>query len=108
MKRESTEIDCEINSLLVAFPSSLLSLEDMNTLHVLRDKKDKRLAHELLTWQLKSKTKWAELGDANTKYFHTIASARRNFNSIWALKNEEDAWVENDDQLKELGVKHFT
>ena len=108
MKRESSAIDLEINSLISALPSGLLSLEDMNTLHVLEDRKDKFIAHEILTWKLKRRTKWVELGDANTKYFHTLASPRRKFNSIWALKNEEDAWVENDDQLKELGVKQFS
>ena len=107
MKRESTEIEFEIHSLLSSCPSGILSLKDMNSLHVLRSRKDKVLAHELLTWQLKGRKKWAELGNANTKYFHSLALARINFNSIWALKNEEDVWVENDDKLKELGVKHF-
>ena len=48
------------------------------------------MAHELLTWQLKSRTSWAAQGDTITKYFHSIASGRRNQNAIWALKDDED------------------
>ena len=48
------------------------------------------------------------MGDANTKLFHSIVSAHINFNAIWALKNEEDVWVDKAEQLKELGVKHFS
>ena len=80
----------------------------MNNLVVLKGRKEKFLAHELLSWQLKSRTKWVELGDANTKFFHGMASTHRNFNAICALKNEEDVWVDEVDQLKELGVKHFS
>ena len=79
----------------------------MNLLLSLKGRKEIFLAHELLTQQLKSIFKWTELGDANTKFFHSFASARRNFNAIWALKDEEDVMVQETDQLKELGVKHF-
>ena len=73
MKLESSMIDLEINALLAANPSCILSLENSNILRSLRDRKKKLLAHELLSWQLKSRTKWVELGDANTKLFHSIA-----------------------------------
>ena len=42
-------IDLEIHSLISSCPSGILFMEDLNTLHVLRDHKDKLLAHELLT-----------------------------------------------------------
>lgn len=90
MKKESFKINEDINSFLTAFPSGILSLQDMNTLHALKDRKNLLMTHELLTWQLKRRTKWNELGDANTKFFHSIASSCRNFNSIWSLKNKED------------------
>ena len=50
---------------------------------------------------------WATLGDSNTKFFHSIASARKNHNSIWGLENEEGSVVESDQELKALGVRHF-
>ena len=82
MKREFLEVDCEIQSLLASDPSGLLSVEDMEALKSLRGIKAKPLAHKITTWMLKSRIKWAEMGDANTKYFHSIALPRRNHNSI--------------------------
>ena len=56
---------------------------------------------------LKSRSKWDEMGDVNTECFHSIASARRNHNSIWDLKDEDNVWVEDETKLKDLGVRHF-
>ena len=94
MKREYLEVDGEINSFLASGPSGIFSLEDLESLKALRGRKAKLIVHEIMTWQLKSRTKWDEMGDANTKYFHSIALARRIFKSVWALKDEEDVWVE--------------
>ena len=63
--------------------------------------------HILLTWMLKSHTKWALNGDQNTKYFHTLASGRKNQNTIWSLLNEEGTAVKDELGFKELGCKHF-
>ena len=70
--------------------------------------KENFTAHELFTWQLKSKTSWAAQGDANTKYFHSIALGHMNQNAIWYLKDDEDNLVEDDGSLKDLGIKHFS
>ena len=61
------------------------------------------LNHYLLTWQLKSRAKWALHGDSNIKYFHVLASGRRNHNAIWALEEEDGHSVEDEAALKELG-----
>ena len=66
-------MDCEIQSLLASDPSGLLSVEDMEALKALRGRKAKLLTHEITTWMLKNMIKWDEMGDANTKYFHSIA-----------------------------------
>ena len=71
-------------------------------MNMLRLKKKALLEHYLLTWQLKSRAKWAVLGDSNTKYFHALASGRRNQNAIWALEDEEGRCVEEEASLKEL------
>ena len=66
------------------------------------------LDHELLTAQLKSRVTWASLGDANTKRFHAVASARRNQNAIWALEDDMGNLIEDEKGLKDLGVKYFS
>ena len=71
-------------------------------------KKNVLLDHYLLTWQLKSRAKWAVLGDSNTKFFHALASGRRNQNAIWALEDEEGHIVEYEETIKELGQRHFS
>ena len=38
----------------------------------------------------------------------SVASARRNHNSIWALQDAYLSWVDSDELLKDLGVKHFS
>ena len=74
---------------------------------MLRSKKKKLLDHILLTWQLKSHTKWALHGDCNTKFFHALASGRRNHNTIWSLMDEDGNSVEDENALKEMGLSHF-
>ena len=78
MESESRRLDGDINSLLASSSFGILSLEEQTSLSQLRMRKNKILEHYLLTWQLKSQTKWALEGDSNTKYFHSLASGRRN------------------------------
>ena len=77
------------------------------SLSQLRSEKRKIWAHYLLTWQLKSRTKWALYGDSNTKYFHALASGRRNHNAIWSLMDDKGHSIEDDAALKNLGQCHF-
>ena len=108
MKLEYVEIEGNICELLAGYPSGIISSNDTLLLKSLKARKKSILAHELLTQQLKSRVQWDVLGDTNTMFFHSIASAHRNSNTIWALQNDSSVWVDSDDQLKELGVKHFT
>ena len=47
-------------------------------------------------------------GDSNTKYFHALASGRRNHNVIWSLEDKDGHSVEDEAALKELGQRHFS
>ena len=49
----------------------------------------------------------AQKGDAFTKYFYAIASARKNHNAIWSLKDDLGNWIDDDQRLKDLGIHHF-
>ena len=64
--------------------------------------------HYQLSWQLKCITKWALQVDSNTKFFHALASGRRNQNSIWSLEDSDGNCVEDEAALKELGKAHFS
>ena len=46
------------------------------------------LDHELLLAFLQSRMTWENMGDANTKYFNFVASARRNKNVVGGLKDD--------------------
>ena len=43
----------------------------------------------------------------NTKYFHVLASGRRNQNSIWSLLDDEGHGIDDEDALKDMGQRHF-
>ena len=47
-------------------------------------------------------------GDANSKFFHSYASARRNTNTIWSLNDLEGNPVSEDPTLKLVGKQHFS
>ena len=83
------------------------TLEDQYALNLLRAKKKKILDHLLLTWKLKSRNDWVLYGDSNTKFFHAIASDKRNHKTIWSLVDEERHTIEEEHELKELGSRHF-
>uniref|UniRef100_A0A803NJ60 Reverse transcriptase domain-containing protein n=1 Tax=Cannabis sativa TaxID=3483 RepID=A0A803NJ60_CANSA len=50
---------------------------------------DELLEQEEMYWQQRSRIDWMQLGDRNTKYFHSKASARRSNNKITSLKTED-------------------
>ena len=88
--------------------SGILSSQDHIRLFDLRSKLKLLLDHELLSALLQSKMTWENLRDANTKYFHSVASAQRNQNAIWGLKDDMGNLIEYDKGLKDLGVKYFS
>ena len=46
-----------------------------------------------LMWAQKARCEWFNLGDQNSKYFHRRANSRRKVNSIEALKDENEKWL---------------
>ena len=103
MDANSKKLDLEISALLSNSSFGILSQEEQLSLSQLRTEKKKILEPHLLTWKLKIRTKWALEGDSNTKYFHAVASGRRNQNSIWSLLDEGGRCVEDESKLKVLG-----
>lgn len=64
------------------------------------------LEQEEVFYAQKTRTNWLNLGDKNTKYFHTQALIRRKINQILKLKDCSGIWVE-EESLNQLLVDAF-
>ena len=106
--KETKEIGFAILDLLTSQSLGILTIEESTLLSHLRARKESLLAHQILTWKLKSRVDWIQEGDANTKFFHSFSLARRNAKSIWDLKDRNGDLIEDDTKLKALGVQHFS
>ena len=100
-------IENSITTLLSHSFSGILADGDLAHLSLLRSMRKLILDHSLLTWQLKSRSKWDLQGDSNTKYFHMLATGRRNQNTIWSLSDETSTTYEEETALKSLAESHF-
>ena len=107
MKDKSALLENEINALLSSTPSAILSKDQHEKLLSLKKDLQKLLDHEIYSAKLQSRVTWASKGDANTKYFHAVALARKNHNAIWSLQDERGNWVSDDNSLKALGTSFF-
>ncbi|GKV19300.1 hypothetical protein SLEP1_g29582 [Rubroshorea leprosula] len=58
-------------------------------------------------WFQRARTNWILLGDRNSKYFHAMASRRRQNNYIFQLQNEQGTLLEGTDSLLDHAYTHF-
>ena len=82
LKDKSVYLEDEISTILHSSQSAILNDEQQSRLSTLKADLQKLLDHELYSTRLQSRVTWALNGDANTKYFHAVASARKNHNDI--------------------------
>ena len=107
MKDKSILLEDEINTLPESSSSGILGASDQSRLKALRLELQSWVDHELQSARLQSRLSWALQGDANTKFFHVVASARKNHNAIWGLEDEVGNLVVDDLDIKALGVHYF-
>ena len=65
------------------------------------------LEQEEVIWFQKSREKWVAHGDRNTKFFHMSTVIRRRRNRVEMLKNNDNHWVSDAQELEELAVNYF-
>ncbi|XP_020704677.1 uncharacterized protein LOC110115703 [Dendrobium catenatum] len=58
-------------------------------------------------WNQRAKARWHEEGDANSKLFHSFATARRNGNRIFQIKDEANKLQEEQDQIENVFINFF-
>ena len=107
LKDKSALVEDEINSILDSSTTAIMNASEQSRLAVLRLEHKKWVDHELLSARLQSRVSWALQGDANTKFFHAVASARKNHNAIWGLEDEAGNLVIDDQELKTMGMQYF-
>lgn len=68
---------------------------------------DDILRQEELLWYQKSRCRWLNWGDRNTKFFHATTIARRKRNRIEMLKDANGDWISDDERLKDMAVEFY-
>lgn len=65
------------------------------------------LRDEEILWFQKARTQWLRDGDRNTSYYHTKTNIRRRRSRVKSLKNDNNLWVENDEEVKAMVNEFF-
>ena len=110
VKEQSLElslVENEIADLLEVEHTITFNSVEKDRLLLLQHRKDQLLLLQEITWRLKSRALWIEVGDKNTKYFHAYANQRRNINSIWNIQNDEGLTVTSQSEIESAAFKHF-
>jgi len=106
-KEELNEIRRELASLYESTDHNSLSLDLKNMIRKLEKRKNLILSKEEATWRLKSRPIWLKEGDRNTRFFHKFASARREKNSIWSIKDEKGNVLLSQHEIAREAVRYF-
>ncbi|XVF47270.1 hypothetical protein PTKIN_Ptkin03bG0096000 [Pterospermum kingtungense] len=58
-------------------------------------------------WFQRSRIKWLNFEDRNTKFFHQSIAKRRRQNKIFSLKGNDGSWVEDKGKIHSMFVKFY-
>jgi hypothetical protein len=102
------KLEFEISQLIKKSSRGALSAEDSEHLTALEFSRNIILREEENSWRLRSRATWLRSGDANTKFFHKVASFNRNKKFIWSISSEFGGTHCGQKAIKEEAVSHFT
>ena len=70
-------------------------------------KLDELLRRQEIYWAQRSRIQWLKHGDRNTKFFHSKVSQRRRCNYIQRLKDNDNNWVEDIQDIAGVATSYF-
>lgn len=63
---------------------------------------------EMSYWNQRARISWHLEGERNTKYFHSMATNRKNKNLVTSIKNENGEWTSDFEEITGLAFQHFS
>eukprot|EP00253_Pinus_taeda_P003725 PITA_03725 len=100
-------IDENLRELEEPEADGYLNQESKEKILNLEKQRSKILLEKEEEWRQKSRAIWLKAGDENTKFFHNYAKGRKNVNTIWKLKDQNEREVSAFEDLSRLGKTHF-
>lgn len=93
----------EVAHLLTINPSEDLE----NAQRDLWGKYEQILVQEEVLWFQKSRSKWIQFEDCNTKFFHGATAVRRRRNTYDILQDSNGNWIGDPNQLEAMVTNYF-
>lgn len=83
------------------------SFPDCNRIYYLQNQIKALWKREEIYWSQRSRVKWLNWGDRNSKFFHASTVQRRERNRIIRLSDGENGWIEGRDNIFAHILQHF-
>lgn len=93
---------------IVASFSDRTDMPGVEQYFIEKEKLNVLLLHEETYWKQRAKNYWLAEGDANTKFFHATASARKRTNHIAFPENDEGEQIHNHEDMCQVVKGYFT
>ncbi|KAL2903855.1 hypothetical protein RDABS01_002565 [Bienertia sinuspersici] len=95
------------NAQLIELSNRRPTLEDCDEYRKVLKEVDDLLLKEEIYWRQRSRCEYLVEGDKNTSFFHMRAKLRKRRNLIKGIKNNDGAWVSEEQQIREVAVQYF-
>lgn len=102
VEEHKVQILANIHQIDLKEENGLLDDQDRSRQSFLQEEFYKKALQEEIKWKQRSKNKWLDEGDRNTKYFHGATSARRHTNWITSIFSQDHLWENKQDIENEI------